>query len=97
MPNVKLVRAILLYILQYVQISSGLNHYFFELSCTHRQTHRQTDTLTDGHEYSIVALTIIKAICFTFSNKIHRKKFNDRQKIMEKKQQKSETQRSLLL
>ena len=37
------------YILQYVQVSNGLNHYFFELSCTHidRQTDTQTDRQTD--------------------------------------------------
>ena len=33
-------------------VSSELNHYCFELSCT--PTHRRTDTQTDGHEYSIV-------------------------------------------
>ena len=41
----------LFHILQYVQVSSGLNHYFLSY-CVH--TH--TDTHTDGHEYSIVAV-----------------------------------------
>ena len=44
MPNLKLVRS----------ISSGLYHYFIELSCTQTDTH--TDTHTDRHEYSIVAV-----------------------------------------
>ena len=39
-PNVELVQAI--YILQYVQVSSGLNHYSFKLSCT--KIHRHTDS-----------------------------------------------------
>ena len=36
------------HILQYVQVLSGLNYYFFSFR-VHRHTH------TDGHEYSIVA------------------------------------------
>ena len=52
MPNVKLIGV------QYVKVSSGLNHYFFELSFTQTDTHTdtQTDRHTDGHEYSIVAV-----------------------------------------
>ena len=42
-------------ILQYVQFSSQLNHYFLS-SRVHRQTQRQTDRHTDGDEYSIVAV-----------------------------------------
>ena len=58
MPNVELIRAIfILCILQYVQVSSELNHYFL---CVHRHTHRRkdgnTDRHTDGDEYSIVAV-----------------------------------------
>ena len=49
-------------ILQYVQISSGLNHYFLGY-LVHRHKHRQTDIHTDrhtdGHEHSIVAVDII--------------------------------------
>ena len=48
MPNVELIRTI-----SYITICSvsrGLNHFFFELSCTQCQT----DKHTDGHEYSIV-------------------------------------------
>ena len=41
------------YILQYVQVSSGLNHYFLSYR-VHRQLDRHTDT--DGYEYSIVAV-----------------------------------------
>ena len=52
MPNVELI-------LQYVQVSSGLNHYFFSYR-VHTQTDRQTDTKTDRHtdndEYYIVAV-----------------------------------------
>ena len=29
---------------------------FFQLSCTLTHRHKQTDTQTDGHEYSIVAV-----------------------------------------
>ena len=36
--------------LQYVQVSSGLNHYFLVI------THRQTPRHTDRHEYFIVAV-----------------------------------------
>ena len=58
MPNVELVRAYF-HILQYVQVSSRLNHYFLSYR-VHRQTHthtdRQTDRHTDGDEYSIVAV-----------------------------------------
>ena len=53
-PNVELVRAI--YILQYVQVLSGLNHYFFVIVHKNTQTHRQTDSQTDRHEYSIIAV-----------------------------------------
>ena len=57
MPNVKLV------ILQYVQVSHQLNHYFLSYR-VHRQTDRQTDRHqdrqtdrhTDNDEYSIVAV-----------------------------------------
>ena len=47
-------------ILQYVKVSSQLNHYVLSYR-VHRHTHRQTDrqththTHTDGHEYSLVA------------------------------------------
>ena len=41
--------------LQYVQDSSGLNHYFLSY-CAHTNTHTHTDRHTDGHEYSIVAV-----------------------------------------
>ena len=41
MPNVKLVQAIFIYYIQYVQFSNGLNHYFLSYR-VHRQTHRQT-------------------------------------------------------
>ena len=49
------------HILQYVQVSNGLNHYFFCLilytdTHTDRQTHIQTDRHTDRHEYFIVAV-----------------------------------------
>ena len=44
-----------IHVLQYVQVSSGLNHYFFSYR-VHRQTHRHQDAHTDGHEYSIVAV-----------------------------------------
>ena len=47
------------HILQYVQVSSQLNHYFLSYRVhrhTHRQTDRRTDTHTDGDEYSIVAV-----------------------------------------
>ena len=59
------------HILQYVQVSSQLNHYFFSYRVhrhtdtqtdrhadrqTDRQTDRRTDTHTDGDEYSIVAV-----------------------------------------
>ena len=40
------------YILQYFQVLNGLNHYFLVIV----YTDRQTDTHTDGHEYSIVAV-----------------------------------------
>ena len=43
-----------IYILQYVQVSSGLNCYFFKLLCTKK--HRHTDSQTDRHEYSMVAV-----------------------------------------
>ena len=77
MANVELVRAIFIYYNiivvyengsdLYVQVSSGLNHYFFSFR-VHRETDRhtekqtdrhtddQTDRQTDGHEYSIVAV-----------------------------------------
>ena len=55
--------------LQYVQVSNGMNHYFFSYRVhrhthththTHTQTERHTDTQTDRHidgrEYSIVAV-----------------------------------------
>ena len=42
MPNDELVQAI--YVLQYVQISSGLNHYLLSY-----RVHRHTHTLTEGH------------------------------------------------
>ena len=63
MPNVELVRAVF-YILQYVQVSRQLNHYFLSYR-VHRQTDRRTDTKntdrqtvrhTDNDEYSIVAV-----------------------------------------
>ena len=41
----------LFHILQYVQVSSGLNHYFLSYR-VQRQTHRHTHTHTDAHEYS---------------------------------------------
>ena len=52
------------HILQYVQVSSQLNYYYFLSYRVHRHTHRQTDgqtdtkthTHADGHEYSIVAV-----------------------------------------
>ena len=47
------------HILQYVQVSSQLNHYFLSYR-VHRQTDthtlRHTDRHTDGDEYSIVAV-----------------------------------------
>ena len=52
MPNVELI-------LQYVQVSSGLNHYFLSYRVhtqTDRQTPRQTDRHTDNDEYYIVAV-----------------------------------------
>ena len=49
MPNIELIRAISVY--YYVQVSSGLNHYFFSY-----RVHRQTDRHTDNDEYSIVAV-----------------------------------------
>ena len=59
MPNVELVRAIFMYILQHVQVSRQLNHYFLSYR-VHRQRDRQTDRQTDRHtdndEYSIVAV-----------------------------------------
>ena len=56
MPNVELVRAIFI-ILLYGQVSSGLNDYFLSYH-VHRQTdrHTHTDTQTNRHEYSIVAV-----------------------------------------
>ena len=48
MPNVELIQAILVYynmLRQYVQVSSGSNHYFLSYR-VHRQTDRQTDTQT---------------------------------------------------
>ena len=39
------------HILQYVQVSSQLNHYFLSY-----RVHRQTDRHTDKHEYSIVVV-----------------------------------------
>ena len=51
MPNVELIRAILVY----VQVSSALNHYFFSYR-VHRQTDTQTHRHTDGDESSIVAV-----------------------------------------
>ena len=46
MPNVKLVRANKVHILQYVQVSSGLiEPLLFELSCSHTHTHTHTHTL----------------------------------------------------
>ena len=44
------------YILKYVQVSSGLNHYFLSYHDVCTQTDRQTDRHTDGHEYSIVVV-----------------------------------------
>ena len=51
------------HILQYVQVSSGLNHYFVSYRVhrhtdrhTHTKTDPQTHRQTDGHEYSIVAV-----------------------------------------
>ena len=50
------------HIQQYVQVSSGLNHYFLSQPArqkdvqTDRQTDRQTETHTYGHEYSIAAV-----------------------------------------
>ena len=52
MPNVELVQAI--FILQYVQVLSGLNHYFFSY-----RVYRHTARHTDGYEYSIVEYSII--------------------------------------
>ena len=50
MPNVELIRAIFILCSSFKSIEP----LFFELSCT--QTDRQTDTHTDGDEYSIVAV-----------------------------------------
>ena len=48
------------HIIQYVQVSSGLNHYFLSYLYTDRQTDRHqdrhTDRHTDGDEYSIVVV-----------------------------------------
>ena len=52
-PNVKLVRAI--YILQYVQVLCGLNHYFLSYHAQ-RYTDTQKDSQTDRHKYCIVAI-----------------------------------------
>ena len=41
------------HILQYVQVSSGLNHYFLSYH-VHRQTDTQTERYTERHEYPIV-------------------------------------------
>ena len=57
MPKVELVRAI--FIIQFVQVSSGLNHYFLSYRVhrqTDEQTHTQKEGQTDGHEYSIAAV-----------------------------------------
>ena len=43
----------LFYILQYVQASIGLMHYFWSYRVL-RQTDTHPDRHTDGHEYSIV-------------------------------------------
>ena len=51
MPNVEFY----FHILQYVQVSNGLNHYFLS-DRVHRRTHMHTETQTDGHAYSIVAV-----------------------------------------
>ena len=40
MPNVKLVQAIFIHYIQYVQFSNGLNHFLNY--CVHRQRHRHT-------------------------------------------------------
>ena len=60
MPNVELVQAIFIYY-NYVQASSGLNHYFLSYHThTHTNTHtrkygeRQTHRRTEGDEYSII-------------------------------------------
>ena len=54
-----------LYILKYVHVSSGQNHYFFSYRVhrhsqitrhTHTHTHTHTDRHTDEDEYIIVAL-----------------------------------------
>ena len=50
MPNVELNLSYF-HILQYVQVSSQLNHYFLSY-----RVHRQTDRHTDKHEYSIVTV-----------------------------------------
>ena len=45
--------------LQYVQVSSQLNHYFLSYRVhthTHTHTESHTERHTDGHEYSIVAV-----------------------------------------
>ena len=51
------------HILQYAQVSNGLNHYYLYYRVhrqtdrqTHTHTHSYTDRHTDGHEYSIVAV-----------------------------------------
>ena len=54
--------------LQYVQVSSGLNHYF--LVITHRQTDTKTRRHTDRHEYSIVAVDIPQLQKVNRNNKI---------------------------
>ena len=54
MPNVE-TRPSYFHILQYVQVSRQLNHYFLSYR-VHRQTDRQTDRHTDNDEYSIVAV-----------------------------------------
>ena len=56
MPNVELFQAILYTTIPYVQVSSGLNHYFSSYR-VHRQTdtHTHTHRHTDRHEYSIIS------------------------------------------
>ena len=60
-------------ILQYVQVSSGLNHYFIVYTDTH--TDGKTETHADGHEYSTVAVTrvcIQMVIFFNFNISIQK-------------------------
>ena len=59
---------------QYVQVSSGLNHYFLNYRVhtqTHvrARTHTHTHTHTDGHEYSIVTVDKPQLqLCLLFQN-----------------------------